>query len=895
MTAWRAAIVFAPNARVGSREPGPTASARIDRAHEEKKMMTRISAVFASILLGAAPYGSAAEFLHAPAHTTGLAPYEAALADMDGDGDEDVVTVDLQDQEVGSVSVSLNDGAGGFSAPAYYPVGPGSAWLDVGDLNQDGRPDVVVSNSQAEDSKAATVYMNNGSGGLVSPHFLTAGTAANAQGIKIGDWNGDGQADVAVALMMMGQVKVFWGNGTGNFPSSVAVNTGTTPRDLAAADFNADGHLDFVVTDVDGARVFYGTGAGFQAGAYIDNFPKGCDHVAAGDFNGDGRADFVTTGQALTAFLGDGTGSWIRRFTAVGENPVGIASGDLDGDGKLDVAAALYLGGAVSVYYGNGSGDFPVRRDWGVGFAPNHLAIGDLNGDSKPDIVAPSSQLSQRDFQVLLNGGGRTFLARRDFDVIGDANGFAVADFDRDGNQDVIVAVYQSNADNLKLIRGNNDGTMKDPVLVETFGNNLPTNVIAADFNADGWMDAAASIFSPGDSMRVLINNGQGGFLPSVVYPAGGNPGSLAAGDINGDGHLDVIVVNSALTDNTISVFIGVGNGTFFPDYKLPTLVAPSDLVMADFDKDGDLDVLVTHGVTKAVLLFVNNGSGNLTPLTFNLGVAQGTPNVADLNGDGWLDVALSTGVASVLFNNGGAGFTLQQGATVASGGLGLADFDHDGDTDLVAADFYRSLASVLLNDGTGHFTAGPVIPTGYQTGRCTGADFGKDALPEIVTANVRAGSISFVTNTTWTAPASARVLRGVLVSGGVVQARVSDDAYMKVGNGPTGNPNIGMSFVAASPTFTPASITFTLEASVTTTGLLQSIELFDSAAGAWVTVDVRPATLVDQVVSVPLTDPARFVAPGSRAMTARIRLKADGAGAALWTALVDRVAWTVR
>jgi hypothetical protein len=858
-------------------------------------MMTRISVVFASILLGAAPSGSAAEFLHAPAHPTGLAPYEAALADMDGDGDRDVVTVDLQNQEAGTVSVSLNDGAGGFAAPTLYPVGPGSAWLDVGDLNQDGRPDVVVSNSQAQDSKVVTVYMNNGSGGLVSPHFLTAGAAAQPEGIAIGDWNGDGQADVAVALMMMGQVKVFWGNGTGNFPSSVAVNTGTTPRDLAAADFNADGRLDFVVTDVDGARVFHGNGSGFVGGPYLGNFPTGCDHVAAGDFNGDGRADFVTTGQALTLFLADGAGSWTRRFTAVGENPVGVASGDLDGDGKLDAAATLYLGGAVSVYYGNGSGDFPVRRDWGVGLAPNHLAIGDLNGDSRPDIVAPSSQLSQNDFQVLFNGGSRTFLARRDFDVVGNANGFAVADFDRDRNPDVIVAVYQSNSDNLKLIRGNSDGTMKDPVLVEAFGNNMPTNVIAADFNADGWMDAAASIFSPGNSMRVFINNGQGGFLPSVVYPAGGNPGSLAAGDIDGDGDLDAIVVNSSLNDNTISVFIGLGDGTFLPGYELATLVGPTDLAIADFDNDGDRDVIVTHGVATAVLLFVNDGSGGLAPVTFSLGVEQGTPSVADLNGDGWLDVALSTGVASVLFNDGGAGFTLQEGFAAASGGVGLADFDYDGDTDMVATEFFNSRATVLLNDGAGHFTAGVTVPTGYQTGRCTGADFGKDALPEIVTANARAGSISFVTNTTWTAPVTARVLRAVLVSGGVVQARVSDDAYMKVQNGSAAVSQSEVRFAAPAPTFTPTSITFTLEASVTTTGVLQSIDVFDWTAGAWVTVDARPATLVDQVVSVPLADPARFVAPGSRTMTGRARLMADGSGAPLWSALVDRVAWTVR
>ena len=220
----------------------------------------------------------------------------------------------------------------------------------------------------------------------------------------------------------------------------------------------------------------------------------------------------------------ESTGS--ARFTAVGENPVGIASGDFDGDAKLDVAAAVYLGGTVSVYYGDGAGNFPARQDWGVGLAPNSLAIGDVNGDGKPDIVAPSAQLSQTDFHVLLNGGGRRFLARQDFDVIGDAQGFAVADFNNDGNRDVIVAVYQSNNDNLKLIRGNSDGTMLDAVLVETFGNNIPTNVIAADFNADGWMDRRRQHLSPGKALRVAEQR-PGGCCCPASSTRRREPGSL--------------------------------------------------------------------------------------------------------------------------------------------------------------------------------------------------------------------------------------------------------------------------------------------------------------------------------------------------------------------------------
>lgn len=91
---------------------------------------------------------------------------------------------------------------------------------------------------------------------------------------------------------------------------------------------------------------------------------------------------------------------------------------------------------------------------------------------------------------------------------------------------------------------------------------------------------------------------------------------------------------------------------------------------------------------------------------------------MADLNADGWLDVAVTTGVASVPFNDGSGGFILQQGTAIASGGVGIADFDHDGDMDMVAADFNRRLVSVLLNDGVGQFAVDAVMPAGYEPGR---------------------------------------------------------------------------------------------------------------------------------------------------------------------------------
>jgi hypothetical protein len=259
-------------------------------------------------------------------------------------------------------------------------------------------------------------------------------------------------------------------------------------------------------------------------------------------------------------------------------------------------------------------------------------------------------------------------------------------------------------------------------------------------------MDAAASIFSPGNDLRVWLNDGAGSLQPSATYEAGGNPGSLAAGDLDRDGVLDIIVVNMALTDNTISIFFGVGNGTFEPAVFEDTLLRPSDVAIADFDRDGDLDALVTHAQSTGVLLFVNDGFGNLSATGMSLGVTQSTPNVSDFDGDGWLDVALTTGTASFLYNDHAGGFTFVPGSVPASGGVGMGDFDLDGDQDLIATNFPESLATVMRNDGGRLFAAEVVIPVGYQPGRSTGVDLGGDGLPEILTANARAGSISIVT-----------------------------------------------------------------------------------------------------------------------------------------------------
>ncbi|MBV6457667.1 MAG: hypothetical protein HONBIEJF_00784 [Fimbriimonadaceae bacterium] len=839
-------------------------------------------------------------FLFAPKFQTGLAPYSIRLADVEGDGDVDVLTVDLVDQEVGTVSVVLNDGNGQFSLGSQINVGEGAQWMEVGDLNKDGRPDVLVSNSVAQDTKTVAVLMNNGTGSFTLVGHIRETGNAQPQGIEIGDFNADGNADVAVAYLWLGDVRVYFGDGKGNFPTRVTKFPGITPRDLAAADFNGDGKLDYVVTSVNSAAVFFGTNGGFVTGPYLDNFHQGeCDHIVAGDFDKDGDQDFVTTGQKLTFFRNDGAGQlWSKAHFWTGENAVGLTSDDFDGDGDLDVAAAVYLGNVVSVYYNGGSGDFEVRRDWGVGLAPNDLHAGDLNGDGKLDIAAVSSQLSQTDFQVLWGVGDQEYLARRDYDTVGNANGFATADFDGDDDLDVAVAVYESNSDSIRIGWNDGEGRLSDPQRIENIGNNMPTNVIAADFNGDQHPDLAASIFSPGNAMRVWLNDGSGGFAPSAVYAAGGNPSSLAAKDLTGDGVLDVIVVNAAQTDNSIHFFVGNGDGTFQTGVKIPTLFRPNDVAIGDWDRDGDFDPLITHSGTQAVLIFVNDGSGGLTPRSISLGTIQGTPTAVDVNSDGWTDVALTIGVAAVLLNDRNGSFVLQP-TNVSAGAVGVADFETDGDWDMVATLGFQSVAQVLVNDGNGGFALEHTIPTGFETGRTGGADLDADKLPELLTTNGRAGSVSVVRNTTWTAASSVSLIRGHLVAGGLAETRVSDNLHMVARNQIVVNQNqrpLVFRFEAMAPMFWLNSITVLLEAKASTVGLTQYIDLFDWSANTWVQVDARSATTVDQKLAVGVTDPARFMHPTTRQVLSQVSYKVTGpVQSQSWTAAIDFVSWKFR
>ncbi len=334
-----------------------------------------------------------------PNGSTGLS---VAIADLNGDGQNDLAL----GNGGGALSVFLSTGAGTFAAPTTYSGGDWFVTMSITDVNGDGRPDILV---VSENSGQIAVYLNQGAGVFPqTPIWITAGTEPLP--IDVGDFNGDGAIDFAVANNGDDTMQVFLNQGSGNFVSDGTYPTGTQPFDLRVGDVNGDGNPDVVVlnansNDID---VFLGQGNGnFTAGVVLADGLSGANGSAGlllGDFNGDKKLDIFATGNAGgTVFLGNGDGTFQTPTTCADLSGYRPGIGDLDGDGNLDlVLPNLSNASSVNIAFGIGDGTFRPPVVLTVGSKPRVAVIGDLNGDGKPDIAA--NDYTDNDANIFFNG-----------------------------------------------------------------------------------------------------------------------------------------------------------------------------------------------------------------------------------------------------------------------------------------------------------------------------------------------------------------------------------------------------------------------------------------------------------------------------------------------------------
>jgi hypothetical protein len=320
--------------------------------------------------------------------------------------------------------------------------------------------------------------------------------------------------------------------------------------------------------------------------------------------------------------------------TASGYGTFGVAIGDLNGDGIPDVATADYLGSAVSVLLGNGDGTYLTHVDYSLGtnIPAFGLALGDVNGDGYLDIVAAIHNNSG--IYVLLGNGDGTFQAPQLNATTGSSNWVALADLNKDGNLDIVTLDYYS--DVVIVFLGNGDGTFQKSVSYDT--GSTPYGVTVGDFNKDGKVDVAVSNYGSA-TVSVLLGNGDGTLQAQTAYTVDQGPMNLIAVDLDNDGNQDLVVCD--YSGSMVSVLLGNGDGTFKAQVEYP-VSSPWGLAAADLNGDGFIDVVaVSPGAAFTVLQGVGDGTFQ-PPVSTATGGSTFMVALGDLNGDGVTDLVLS-------------------------------------------------------------------------------------------------------------------------------------------------------------------------------------------------------------------------------------------------------------
>ena len=317
-----------------------------------------------------------------------------AGGDFNGDGITDLVTPNFDNP--GTVSILLGNGDGTFQPPVRYAVGPDPEAVAVGDFNGDGIPDLAVVDANAPLGSNGFVSILLGRGDGTFEPAVDYAVGAAPRPVVIGDFNGDGIPDIAVANNASVTISVLLGRGDGTFAPAVTTRTSRLPLSLAAGDFNGDGITDLVgvsqgsFPDYIGiVSVFLGNGDGTFRGAVDYSAEMRSGFVAVADFNGDGIPDLAVsnyTAGTMGIWLGNGDGTF-RPSVDYAASPFArsVVVADFNGDGFPDLAVSG--ANAITILLGRGDGTFAPPLNYLSGKEPGPLVVGDFNGDGFPDLA----------------------------------------------------------------------------------------------------------------------------------------------------------------------------------------------------------------------------------------------------------------------------------------------------------------------------------------------------------------------------------------------------------------------------------------------------------------------------------------------------------------------------
>jgi hypothetical protein len=596
--------------------------------------------------------------------SVGATPVGVTIGDFNGDGKLDIVTANSN----GSVTVLPGKGDGTFGTAVTSTVGGTLTSVAAGDFNGDHKLDLVVGDSTgleillgkgdgtfqlkqtvtfsrkidgftftfavnsvavsslqssgkndvvAESGEGLAVLLGNGDGTVQNPTFPNTGSVTAS--FVVGDFNGDSKPDIvtgnAAGYQTPPSISFLAGNGDGTFAAPTTVNVGETVAFLAAGDFRGVGKLDLVLASNQSGNtvgLLLGNGNGTFATTPIVASPGLSTGIAVADFNGDGKPDLVTSGASISVLLNNGDGTF-RQGPILPDPGFGgpVVTAAFNGDGKQGIAVAS--ADAIDVFLGNGDGTFQTAKviNLGTNVLIQDMVVGNFVKGGLPDLVVSvvfESGSTPAGIIVLLNKGSGNFVKGQTVSFTSDTNGLATADFNGDGNLDLVTDTFNSDGTrSVNVLLGTGKGTFKAPIVTKL---GLSPNIVASgDFNGDGKADLVLiDYFNVDNDLLVLPGNGDGTFGKALVLhfdiPLGfAQP---VAGDFFGDGHMSFALTTGL---GYVTVVRGNGDGTFqapvnyLVDFNSSQ---PSGLVAADFNGDGKLDLAATSFTDGTVSLLLN-------------------------------------------------------------------------------------------------------------------------------------------------------------------------------------------------------------------------------------------------------------------------------------------------
>ena len=479
------------------------------------------------------------------------------------------------------------------------------------------------------------------------------------------------------------------------------------------------------------------------------------------DINHDSHTDIITadyTSNDISVLLGNGDGTFetARSFPA-GSSPTALVVGDWNGDGRLDVAVVdAGADPGVTILFGNGDGTFYSGPNdfYPVQSGTTAIAEGDFNGDGALDLAVADQNSS--DVSILLGNGHGGFTLTQSIPLAVPGFPVAIAAGDFTGNGRIDLAVADQFNDSVSILEGDGLGSFVALPPVALGGTPLfdqPIALVAGNFSGhqSRILDVAVVTLSAlGDpaSVSVLLAQGNGIFAaPQLIsLETEYNPSSMTVGVLVGGSALDLAIVDSDSGDLSLIAGDGAGGFTPMPPVHIDTPGSPFAIAVGDFTGDGRSDLAIATQSASAVAIELNQGNGRFIPPGAVGFAPHNTPLVADLNGDGLPDIAITTGAGDILFRQG---LPNQPGA-------------FDSPVTVNPGDPSRDIAAVITNSGTflasvdatdnavslfrfanGKWGLARTLPTGIAPAQIVTADLRGNGEDDLVIRNAGDGTLT--------------------------------------------------------------------------------------------------------------------------------------------------------